>query len=158
MIRARALFGMLACALCACGGDTPELMLAQPDFPAFQAEVYPVLLRDCGFSTCHGSSERYLQVYGPGRRRLDPLTPLLDPPTDVEILHSYYRALSMIDAGAHDQSLLLRKPLSLAVGGAGHEGVDSWMRDVYTSKQEPNYIVLERWVIGVVPPGVGGLP
>ena len=117
----------LLSALCgfalACAEDTPELVLATPDAARFQAEVYPVLLRDCGFHACHGSSERFLQVFGPGRGRLDPLTQPLDPILPAEVGYSYERARSMIDAHAPEQSLLLRKPLSVEAGGAGHEGL-----------------------------------
>jgi len=144
-------FSMLAAlvlsTLSGCGGDTPELALAQPDFASFEANVYPVLLRDCSFIACHGSTERFFQVFGPGRARLDPLTMPIDPPTASEVLHSYNRALSMIDARAPGESLLLRKPLSLAAGGTGHEGVDAWMRAVYVTRQEPGFVALEAWVL-----------
>lgn len=137
----------LLCSVTGCGGDAPELALAQPDFPSFEANVYPVLLRDCSFVACHGSTERFFQVFGPGRARLDPLMPLGDPPTMAEVLHSYNRALSMVDARDPSKSLLIRKPLSLAAGGAGHEGVDSWMRAVYVTRQEPGFVALEAWVL-----------
>jgi hypothetical protein len=133
--------------LAACGGDTPDLALAQPDFPSFEATVYPVLMRDCSFVACHGSSERFFQVFGPGRARLDPMMPLMEPATAAEVLHAYNRALSMIDAREPSRSLLLRKPLTLAAGGAGHEGVDAWMRAIYVSRQDPSYVVLEAWVL-----------
>lgn len=141
------ILALLLCTAAGCGGDTPELALAQPDFPSFEASVYPVLLRDCSFIACHGSTERFFQVFGPGRARLDPLTPLIDPPTPNELAHSYNRALSMIDPRAPGESLLLRKPLTLAAGGAGHEGVDAWMRAVYVTRTEPGFVALEAWVL-----------
>jgi hypothetical protein len=148
----RALLIVLTSTLLACRGDAPELVVAQPDFPTFEAQVYPVLLRDCSFIACHGSSERFFQVYGPGRARLNPMAMELDDVTMEEIIQTYNRALSMIDVNEPAQSLLLRKPLALSVGGAGHEGVDSWMRDVYVSRQDPNYLILEAWVLAASAP------
>jgi hypothetical protein len=155
----RYLIALLACSLVGCGGDAPELVVAQADFPRFQSQVYPVLLRDCSFIACHGSSERFFQVYGPGRARLDPMTGSLDEVTMDELIQSYNRALSMIDVQSPSRSLLLRKPLAPSAGGSGHEGVDAWMRDVYASKQEPGYVALEVWVLAAtaavpVPTGV----
>jgi hypothetical protein len=114
----------------------------------FEQEVYPVLLRDCAFSACHGSSLRFFQVLGPGRGRLLATTRPLDPTTPEEIMYSYERASSMIDAVAPQSSLLLRKPIEVAAGGIGHEGVDSLGRNVYQSAAEPGYMALTRWVLG----------
>jgi hypothetical protein len=138
---------LLAGSLLACGGDAPELIVTQPDFAMFESQVYPVLLRDCSFIACHGSSERFFQVYGPGRARLDPMADPLAELTMDELVLTYQRASSMIDAAEPAQSLLLRKPLALSAGGSGHEGVDAWMRNVYASKQEPGYQALEAWVL-----------
>jgi hypothetical protein len=138
---------VLSVALLACG-DTNELSLSTPDRAQFAMEVYPVLLRDCAFHACHGSTERFLQVFGPGRGRLAADIRPLDPPTDAEISHSYDRARSMIDAQAIDRSLLLRKPLAVSAGGTGHEGADDLGRNVYQSKTEPDYAVIVRWVYG----------
>ena len=132
----------------ACGADAPELALQTPDRMRFEIEVYPRLLRDCGFPECHASHERFFQVFGPGRGRLDPLTEPLDPPTPLELDHAYERTRSMIDAADPERSLLLRKPLATAAGGSGHEGVDQLGRNVYPSKAEPAYLILQSWVIG----------
>jgi hypothetical protein len=138
-------------ALAACASPTPELVLHRPDRVSFETQVYPLLLRDCGFHACHGSSERFFQVFGPGRGRLFPITQPLDPPMPLEIDHSYTRALSMIDPGRPEQSLLLQKPLAPAAGGVGHEGVDSLGRNVYLSKQDPSYVALATWVSAAPP-------
>ena len=143
----RSLIALIAGTLMACGGDAPELVLSQADFPTFQSQVYPVLLRDCSFDACHGSSERFFQVYGPGRARLAPMTDPLTEATMDEIIQSYNRSLSMIEVQDPERSPLLRKPLALSAGGTGHEGVDAWMRDVYASKQDPGYAALQAWVL-----------
>ena len=134
--------------LAGCGADTPELTLQTPDRMQFDAEVYPVLLRDCGFDACHASAGRFFQVFGPGRARLVPMTSAIDPATPLEYGHAYDRARSMIDASDPERSLLLRKPLATMAGGTGHEGVDELGRNVYQSKVEPGYLVLQRWVLG----------
>jgi len=136
----------VAGALAGCAADPGELTLASPDHMVFETEVYPVLLRDCGFHACHGSSQRFFQVFGPGRGRLLPGTQPLAEPTPEEIEHTYARALSMINAKHPDRSLLLIKPLASAAGGAGHQGVDSLGRNVYAVKTEPGYATLSAWV------------
>jgi hypothetical protein len=129
-------------------GEANELSLSTPDRAEFASAVYPVLLRDCAFHACHGSTERYLQVFGPGRGRMLPTTRPLDPVSDAEIAHAYDRARSMIDAYAPAQSWLLLKPLEVGAGGSGHEGADDLGRNVYQTVSDPNYLVLSHWVLG----------
>lgn len=125
--------------------EEPALALVTPDRASFEVEVYPVLLRDCGFHACHGSTDRFFQVFGPGRRRLNAITKPLDPPAPEEIAHAYDRARSMLDAQAIESSLLLRKPLAAEGGGTGHQGVDDLGRNVYQSTTEPGYEIIARW-------------
>jgi hypothetical protein len=117
----------------------------------FTQEVMPVLLRDCGFPDCHGTSDRFFQIYGPGRSRLDPLTPAFKLQTGAELELSYNMVLSMIDAERPGRSLLLRKPLAREAGGAGHLGVDRYGRDVYRTVNDPGYRTLALWVFTVKP-------
>jgi hypothetical protein len=139
-----------ACAVIAlatgCGEDVPELQVASPDLMTFETQVYPVLLRDCGFHHCHSSSERFLQVFGPGRDRMLDTTQPLDPVLPEEVGLAYNRARSMIDTAKPDASLLLRKPLAVAAGGTGHQGEDVHGRDVYEDEMAPGYLVLQAWV------------
>ncbi|HKU43704.1 MAG TPA: hypothetical protein VJR89_36345 [Polyangiales bacterium] len=143
----RRLHWALLVLLAACG-EQSELQISTPDRMAFEAEVYPVLLRDCAFHACHGSTERFLQVFGPGRGRMLATTPPIDPATPAELAHSYDRARSMLDVTVPERSLLLLKPLATAAGGTGHEGVDGLGRNVYQSKAELGYRVLAQWVNG----------
>lgn len=138
----------MAIGLSACGSATSKLSVSDPDRAVFEMQVYPVLLRDCSFHICHGSSKRFYQVFGPGRDRLLATTQALDPATPEEVELAYQRSRSMIDVAAPAQSLLLRKPLAVRVGGTGHEGSDRLGRNVYESKQETGYITLEQWVLG----------
>lgn len=138
----------LACAI-GCGG-AEETSPATPDLSRFEAEAYPVLLRDCAFPACHASRERFFQVFGPGHVRLDENTDVLtDPATAEEISYSYDRARSMqFGLAQAKDSLLLRKPLEPSAGGSGHQGKDNLGRNVYLSTSDRGYQALLRWVTG----------
>lgn len=120
----------------------------QPDFAAFEAEVYPVLLRDCAFDACHGARHRYLFVMGPGRPRWSAEIEANAPPDRREVQLSYERARSMLaTAKPVTESLLLLKPLSINSGGAAHKGLDNLGRDVYQSVDDEGYRALLRWAL-----------
>lgn len=138
----------LCAAIAGCHETTPELHdnMPEPDGAMFVSEVYPILLRDCAFSTCHAAPARFLQVYGPGRRRLDTNINYDDDMTLDEVLYSYDRARSMLATAADPtQSFLLRKPLEVAAGGQGHFGVDGFGRNVFQSRDDDDYRVLLNW-------------
>lgn len=137
--------------LAGCGEDVDELTLGAPDRVAFETQVYPILLRDCGFHACHGSHERFFQVFGPGHGRLRPETEPAADLTPEENEHNFQRARSMLDPADPTSSLLLRKPLAAGAGGAGHQGVDRLGRDVYQDRIDPSYLVLQRWALTLQP-------
>lgn len=142
-------FMLSALALCIGCADTDAAgnSVPIPDGRQFVNEVYPVLLRDCAFSSCHGSRDRFLQVLGPGRPRLDPdTTEVTDPMRHDEVLYSYERARSMLSTGATaTKSLLLLKPLEFSAGGQGHRGADDYGRNVYRSKHDPGIQAILNW-------------
>lgn len=159
----------LACGLAmlgvGCADPIADSQFARRDFKDFNRQVYPVLLRDCGFPECHGAPERFFRVWGPGRVRLEKpetvngveelvLPGPFDVPTAAEQLGTMNFALSMIEQRNPAESLLLRKPLSVEAGGAGHRGVDAYGRDVYRTTQDSGYVTLARWVLSeqFVPP------
>lgn len=123
------------------------------DADTFACHVYPVLARDCGFPACHGTNERAFQVFAPGRTRLSPDVSLTAAATQDELDQTLARTRSML-AGARtpEQSLLLRKPLEVESGGAGHMGRDWAGRDVYADQEAPGYVVIERWARGRIAP------
>jgi hypothetical protein len=150
---------LLAIALAGCSSDADGYELAAPNLSTFQAETYPVLVRDCAFPTCHGSAQREFRIWGPGRVRLDPNAPLFENETDpftgklkpqqpnsAEIAFTVSSATGFIDAKNPERSLLLRKPLSTEAGGSGHLGVDRFGRNVYRSVDSEGYVALSRWV------------
>lgn len=155
----RALWILIVCIVCpltvACADPIEPARFAKRDFRQFQREVYPVLLRDCSFPACHGAPARFMRVWGPGRTRLpneDGTIPEpFDTPTLAEQQASFGLALSMIEERDLVHSLLLRKPLSVEAGGAGHRGVDSYGRDVYRTTQDSGYVTLARWVFSDAP-------
>ncbi|MBX3246626.1 MAG: hypothetical protein KF901_05530 [Myxococcales bacterium] len=136
-----------------CSADVISPVPVAPDRCAFEEEVYPILARDCGFPYCHGTSDRFFQVWAPGRARLDAeATGILAPPTRAELERSYDRARSMLRGydpeGTPDDALLLRKPLEVSAGGAGHAGRDALGRNVYASQEDPRWQTLHQWAHG----------
>jgi len=148
--------------LCACADQGHGWQFPQArQVPEFTDAVMPVLLRDCGFNTCHGSSERFFRVWGPGRVRLDPnpMTRALDPLTGRELEANYNMAVSMLNPGDPKLSLLWRKPLARAAGGSAHGGADPLGRNVYRVPTDPGYATLQHWAESIVgPTGVATQP
>ena len=131
----------------ACAFEAPPANLPEPNRGAqFDDEVYPQLLRDCGFPACHGNRDRFFRVFGPGRTRLDEMTPLGEAPTVDEREAAYERARSMLaGAGRSEDTLLLRKPLEVDQGGAPHVGIDEHGQDVYGDVTDDGYELLLLW-------------
>jgi hypothetical protein len=145
--------------LAACGSKQTQPP-PMPDAASFEATAYPVLLRDCAFPACHASNDRFFQVYGPGRVRLNP-DPMLDvyqPATQAELQLSYERARSMLSSPKVEDSLLLRKPLEASAGGAAHKGDDELGRNVYRTKQDAGYQALLLWATNMAPQTAAAMP
>lgn len=136
----------------ACGHPTEDLEVPEAELAAFASEVYPVLLADCGFPACHGDPARFFAVFGPGRTRLPPDLDAYDPPTAEEVALSYTRARSMlVSPDGPRRAPLLRKPLAVSAGGAGHHGDDPWGSAIYRTKRDPRYETLFYWAISEAP-------
>lgn len=115
------------------------------DYATFESEVYPVLMRDCGYPNCHGIEQRAFQVWGPGRTRLEIES---DDVRVDERKRTYARALSVLYTDGSrplSESPLLAKPLEISAGGATHGGVDRYGRNVYRSQADAGFQVLWRW-------------
>ncbi|MEM7155433.1 MAG: hypothetical protein AAF799_21465 [Myxococcota bacterium] len=125
--------------------DVEDASVPAPDYDAFERDVYPILLRDCGFPACHGNEGRPFRVYGPGRLRLSEESEADDPPTNDEVWLSYQRTRSMlVTSEPIEASLLLRKVLP----EGGHRGVDALGRSVYPDALDESYLILARWAAG----------
>lgn len=147
----------LLCAIALASGCTDtsgETAISNHNYSQFGAEVYQVLLRDCGFPACHGNSDRIFRVYGPGRVRL-PLNGEIPGPfesaTVAEIRRTFQLAQAHRNAEDPAQSMLLRKPLAAEAGGTSHQGVDQYGRDVYRTEADNGYVVIARWVFSEEP-------
>lgn len=167
--RSIALLGAVCALLCAACAEEPEQAIAaRREFQLFQREAYPVLLRDCGFPACHGDAQRFFRVWGPGRVRMPGAmsTPeAFDQPSTAELSATRAMALAMIDERDPAHSPLLRKPLAVNAGGAGHLGVDKYGRDVYRTTRDAGYATLAKWVLSPAPvmaapatPPAGAMP
>jgi hypothetical protein len=129
-----------------------------PDRAQFETAVYPLLLRDCAFSACHGAEHRFFQVFGPGRTRLEVVG------SDAERIAqerqiSYERARSMLvvsDPSSILSAPLLTKPLEVGAGGASHLGVDNFGRNVFQSTADARYLMLLAWAQGTLQPPAAG--
>lgn len=139
----------VAAALVGCAAGDGELAVPGADPVVFQTKVYPILLADCGFPACHGDSHRFFTVFGPGRTRWDTTTGPYEPATPDELAQTYARARSMLlSPDGVRRSPLLRKPLAVSAGGAGHGGDDPWGASVFGSKTDPRFQTLFFWATG----------
>lgn len=146
MTRRMTLLVLVPLVLAACSYAREELSIPDADTQQFVDDAYPILLADCGYPTCHGSAERFFQIYGPGRTRLDPMTDAYAPVTAQELALSYTRARSMlISPEGPRRAPLLRKPLAVSAGGAKHEGDDPWGNAIYATKRDPRWERLFFW-------------
>lgn len=141
MIDVRAL--SLSVGLFAC--DAPPTELPGPSYSEFRDQVYPLLMRDCGFVQCHGDDDRFFALYGPGRARLDAATDIFDPVTKDELSFAYQSARGMLtNDGDVSTSPLLSKPLE----GRAHGGLDDFGRNIW-HEDDPAWQTVSRWAAGV---------
>jgi hypothetical protein len=142
----------IALMVAACAPADDPVAVPEADPIVFRDQVYPILLADCGFNGCHGSTERFFAVFGTARGRLDPATDLDAPPTPEELAVTFTRARSMlISPDGIDHAPLLRKPLAIAAGGARHAGTDPWGKAVFSSQQDPRFQILAAWALAATP-------
>lgn len=137
-----------------CTDVSGERTVEAHNYDKFQSEVYPVLLRDCGFPACHGANDRAFRVYGPGRVRLpasDGERGAFDKVAGAEMRRTFQLASAHRNAENPDLSALIRKPLSSEAGGASHQGADKYGRDVYRTAQDEGYLRIARWIYSEVP-------
>lgn len=123
------------------GCEDPRGVVPAPDRARFREAVYPLLLRDCAFSGCHGDPRRPLYTPGPGRARLDPAADRFDPASAAEIDLSYDRARALLLREGDEPPPLLHKPGP----GAAHRGRDRAGDNVYEDPAAPGLAVLTAW-------------
>ncbi|MCA9604508.1 MAG: hypothetical protein KC619_02865 [Myxococcales bacterium] len=141
-MRASALFALV---VTGCAFEAPPASPPSPRYDTFESDVYPILMRDCGFPDCHGHEGRFFRVYGPGRHRLEGVD-IDDPATEAEVRASYERARSMLASAIRaEDAVLLRKPLEIDRGGAPHLGIDEHGQDVFPSTEDERYQTILSW-------------
>lgn len=123
---------------------------AELDRPFFDCRVQPVLAQYCAALACHGDPGRYFKVFARNRLRLEggeaERNAFMRP---AERDHNYNAARAFVDPAAPERSLLLRKPLDEAAGGAFHVGATLYGGgDVFAATTDPDYQVLARWIAG----------
>ena len=135
---------MIALWLAACvAGPGEALPLPDPDPAVFAAEVQPVLAVSCANPACHGTPERPLSVYAPGRWRLDDRATFRDEPlTDEELAHNLASATAFL-VGVEDalECELVARPLAPGQGGQEHGGGTVW-----ADTGEPGFQAVFEWV------------
>jgi hypothetical protein len=144
-----ALAGTSGCAL-----DVPlPLALPDGDVVVFAQRTQPVFDRACASAGCHGRAERPLALYSPGNRRSDPARTFLNEPLSDSELLANARAIDAFaleplrDNLPIDDCLVLRKPLALSFGGAGHEG-----GELFPSPDDRDYQAVQAYLETLVLP------
>lgn len=135
-----------------CAVDNPPLQFGTLDRPFYRCNVQPVLAARCAFPACHGTRVRPLAIFAPGRERLRvtwdrPTEPITEEEIDANL--ALVSGFTTLDATG--DAWLLAKPLATAAGGYYHRGADLYgTRDVFQTKDDAGYLLLERWIAGEV--------
>ncbi len=143
MSRARALT-LFTAVLTGCVVDVgPPVPLPQGDVDAFRATVQPILALRCGDPTCHGRTDRPLEIYSAGRHRSDPSRVFLEEEVSAEEVAANARnvAAFALDAASPDQCAVLTKPLARAAGGQWHGG-----GEIFPSRDDREYRAVLAWL------------
>jgi hypothetical protein len=109
----------------ALAGFDPDADPTTSDFAQFKSAANPVLAKNCAAGNCHGTTVNALY--------------LTCGTTPQQIRWNYQAAVNYL-AATPEQSEILRRPLATSQGGSYHEG-----GPLFTSVNDPNYVVLEQW-------------
>jgi hypothetical protein len=137
-----------------CAVENPPAIAPSLDRELFRCNVQPVLAARCAFPACHGTRTRPLAIFAPGRERLgvgwDRPT---EPVTQAELDANFQLVSGFTTTTATGEPWLLAKPLAPDAGGYYHRGADLFgSEDVFTSKDDPGYQLLARWIAGETAP------
>ncbi|MBL8912269.1 MAG: hypothetical protein JNM17_16380 [Archangium sp.] len=143
-----AIVAVLALLIARCAMPPPSTNVPTLDQAYFEAKVEPELIASCAFSTCHGAPLRPMRVFSLAGLRIDPSLTSNQPLTPEEHFANYKRASLAAAATSSTLPELLRKPLQIEQGGAGHGGVDRFGQNIYANKTANGWKLLEAWVNG----------
>lgn len=142
--------------LCVACVDGPEWTDAQmpANYEVFVDRVQPILASRCANPGCHGRAGAALEIYAPGRHRLDPARLHLVEPLDLaELRLNFWRSCGfLIEIDDPKRCLLITKPLATAAGGVGHGGGAQ-----FEDADEADHRALLEWVSAAAN-GAQGLP
>ena len=138
---------------CACGEHTGSDSASLPDvdFAYFVKHIQPILEHRCAFFACHGSRQRFLQIYQEVRLREipdpDPIFEAPAPLTLEEFQRNFEQTAGMLYGFDDPQaSPLFSKPLQT---GTRHTGATLFGGpDVFLNREDPDYQTLLRWARG----------
>ena len=138
---------------CGCGEHTGSDYGSLPnvDYDYFVKHIQPILEHRCAFFACHGSRERFLQIYQEVRlREIPDPHPIFEAiaPLTAEELQRNFEQTSGILYGFDDpqDSPLFSKPLQ---PGTRHAGATLFGGpDVFLNREDPDYQTLLRWARG----------
>lgn len=145
------LLGLVACADDLVRRD--PLPVEALDEAFFRCRAQPVITKTCAQLACHGDPERYYVVYSRNRLRMSDLEKERNAfLTDDERLANYLGSVALAVPGDPEGSLLLQKPLDLAVGGRFHRGAELYGGgDVFQDPEnDPDWLTLVDWIEGEV--------
>ena len=145
MVKLIALVAVTGCVIDNAPVQAPAL---DPDY--FRCNVQPVLGARCAMPACHGTAQRPLSIFAPGRMRYEvgwdrPTEPI----TQYELDSNYGIAGGFTTTTATGDVWLLAKPLAVAAGGYYHRGADLFGdQDIFVTTQDPGYQILAGWIAG----------
>ncbi len=127
----------------ACADYNETTALPGFDYERFVTEIQPILASSCANPSCHGSATHTLEAYAVYSHRLDPKDLYLDTPlTEEELRSNCLSAVGfLVDVEDPDDSALLRKPLTVAAGGAEHGGGAQ-----FAALEDWQYVRMLAWI------------
>jgi len=144
---------VLLLALAGCSLDTGSGTASLPDvdYATFVKKVQPVFEARCAFFACHGSRQRFFEIYQEARLREipdpDPIFEAPAPLTESELQRNFRNAAGMLYSFEDpEESLLFSKPLQ---SGTRHGGATLFGGpNVFLDRQDPDYQTLLAWARG----------
>ena len=136
---------------CSIDSGSETATLPDVDYAYFVQRVQPILERRCAFFACHGSRERFFQVYQEARlREIPDPHPLFEAPlplTDSELERNFRQTAGMLYGfDAPQDSPLFSKPLAT---GTRHAGATLFGGpDIFLDRSDPDYQTLLKWAHG----------